>query len=156
MSTPADFLEVSETPVPIVRPAGEGKAVGVLGHTSLFKVLPDETGGAYAILEQTIPAGHGPPLHLHRHETEIFYILEGEFEIRVGEETIRVAPGALAVGPRGIPHTFRNSGTTEGRLLLTVLPGRFAHYFIEVDHIPDSNRESIKALCAKYDVDILE
>jgi len=33
------------------------------------------------LLEQQVPPGGGPPLHVHRHETEIFYILEGEFEV---------------------------------------------------------------------------
>ena len=36
-----DFLPESETAVPIIRGAGEGKAVGVLRDRSLFKVLPE-------------------------------------------------------------------------------------------------------------------
>jgi Cupin domain len=72
----------------------------VLRDRSLFKVLPEETGGAYAILEQTIPAGHGPPLHVHRHETEIFYILDGEFEVTIGEQKVHATAGALVAGPR--------------------------------------------------------
>ena len=39
----------------------------------------------------------------HRHETEIFYILEGLFEITLGDRTVGGPPGALAVGPRDIP-----------------------------------------------------
>ncbi len=61
--------------------------------------------------------------------------------------------GAMAVGPRDIPHTFRNTGSNDGRLLLTVIPGRFANYFIDVD---DDDLASIKALIAKYEVEILE
>jgi quercetin dioxygenase-like cupin family protein len=76
-----NFLPNTETTVPIIRGPGEGKVVGVLRDQSTFKVTSEETGGAYAILEQKIPPGHGPPLHVHRHETEIFYVLEGEFEI---------------------------------------------------------------------------
>jgi quercetin dioxygenase-like cupin family protein len=52
---------------------------------NLLKVLSSETNGAYAILEKNIPAGKGPPLHIHRHETEIFHVLEGLFELRVGD-----------------------------------------------------------------------
>lgn len=155
MSDPGPFLPETETPVPIVRLPGEGKGVGVLGSGSTFKVLPAETGGAYAILEQQIPAGHGPPLHVHSHESEIFYILEGRFELTIGDEKLEVTAGALMVGPRGIPHTFRNIGEKTGRLLLTVIPGHFANYFLEVDGLPDRDRTTIKALCAKYDVEIL-
>lgn len=146
----------SETAVPIIHPPGDGRAVGVLGSRSIFKVESAQTGGAYAILEQEILPQHGPPLHVHRHETEIFYILEGEFEVRVGEQTIAAPPGAIAVCPRDIPHTFRNVGTRPGRLLLTIIPGRFGDYFLEVDRIPHEDSEAIRRLAARFDVEILE
>lgn len=151
-----EFLSVTETKVPIVHPPGGGRAVGVLGDRTTFKVTSEETGGAYAILEQVIPAHHGPPLHIHKHETEIFYVLEGEFEIRVGGETIPAGVGAFAACPRDIPHTFRNVGDTPGRLLLTVIPGGFSNYFAEVDGIPDRSVETIRELLEKYEVEILE
>jgi quercetin dioxygenase-like cupin family protein len=155
MTERPEFLPETETTEPIIRGPGEGKVVGVLRDRSTFKVLPDETRGAYAILEQTIPAGHGPPLHVHRHETEIFYVLEGQFEISVGERKIAATTGAMVVGPRDIPHTFRNVGPRDGRLLLTVIPGRFANYFLEVDGVDDDDPATVKALIAKYDVEIL-
>jgi quercetin dioxygenase-like cupin family protein len=155
MKRPHDFLPETETTVPIIRGAGEGKAVGVLRDRSLFKVLPEETSGAYAVLEQTIPAGHGPPLHVHRHETEIFYILDGEFEVTIGEQKIRAAAGALVAGPRNIPHTFRNVGTQEAHLLLTVIPGRFANYFIDVDKLDDDDHATVVALLDKYEVELV-
>jgi mannose-6-phosphate isomerase-like protein (cupin superfamily) len=156
MADQSSFLPETETHVPIIHPPGGGKVVGVLRDQSTFKVLSEQTGGAYAILEQKIPAGHGPPLHVHRHETEIFYILEGEFEVRIGDRTVPAPAGAIVVGPRDIPHTFRNIGTTDGRLLLTVIPGRFANYFIDVDGMDDNDYAAIRALAAKYDVSFLE
>lgn len=156
MAPNKSILPESELTSPILRLPGEGKAVGVLGDRTTFKVLSDETGGAYAILEQAIPAGHGPPLHVHRHETEVFYVLEGEFEFKVGEKQVAAPQGTLLAGPRDIPHTFRNVGSTPGRILLTVIPGRFSNYFIEVDGLPDRDLAAIKRLCAKYDVEILE
>lgn len=156
MAKPGHFLPETETTVPIVRLPEEGKVVGVLRDQSTFKVLSEQTGGAYAILEQKIPAGHGPPLHVHRWETEIFYVLEGKFEFTVGDQKIIAPAGSLLVGPRNIPHTFRNAGESDAKLLLTVIPGAFANYFLEVDGLPDQDRASIRALCAKYDVEILE
>jgi quercetin dioxygenase-like cupin family protein len=109
----AKFLPETETTVPIIRGPGEGKVVGVLRDQSTFKVLSEETGGAYAILEQKIPPGHGPPLHVHRHETEIFYVLEGELEITIGGQKVTATAGAIVVGPRDIPHAFRNVGSQD-------------------------------------------
>jgi hypothetical protein len=54
------------------------------------------------------------------------------------------------------PHTFRNVGSQDAHLLLTVIPGRFANYFIDVDGVDDDDHAAIKALVAKYDVEILE
>src|SRR5262249_31688877 len=150
-----NFLPETETAVPIVRQPGEGKVVGVLRDQSTFKVLPEQTGGGYAVLEQKIPLGHRPPPHVPRHATEIFYIMEGQFEIILGGQTVPAPAGTMAVGPRDIPHTFRNVGATEGRLLLTVIPGRFANYFLDVDGVPDGDLAAIKTLCARYDVEIL-
>jgi mannose-6-phosphate isomerase-like protein (cupin superfamily) len=95
------------------------------------------------------------PLHVHRHETEIFYVLDGEFEITIAGQKLSAAAGAIVVGPRNIPHTFRNIGSQDARLLLTVIPGRFANYFIEVDGVDDGDAAAIKALLAKYEVEII-
>jgi quercetin dioxygenase-like cupin family protein len=149
------FLPQTETKVPLIHAPGSGQHVGVIGDQSTFKVLPSETGEAYAVLEQMVPPGGGPPLHVHRHETEIFYILDGDFEVFVGDRWIPAPAGTCATCPRDIPHTFRNIGTKTGRLLLTILPGRFGNYFIEVDGIPDRNHDTIRALCAKFGVEIL-
>lgn len=146
----------SETTVPIIHPPGDGRLVGVLADHSTYKVESAQVNGAYAILEQTILPGGGPPYHVHRHETEIFYILEGEFELTVGGEKVHAPAGAIAVCPRDIPHTFRNVGTGPARLLLTIIPGRFGDFFREVDRIDPSDKSAIRELAAKYDVEILE
>ena len=54
------FLQETETTVPIIRGPGEGKVVGVLRDQSTFKVLSEQTGGAYAILEQKTQATKRP------------------------------------------------------------------------------------------------
>jgi mannose-6-phosphate isomerase-like protein (cupin superfamily) len=149
------FPETTELAAPILRPPGAGKVVGILRGASTFKVTAAETGGAYAVLEQQVPPHHGPPLHVHRHETEIFYILEGTFEVVVGDQVVPAPAGTCATCPRDIPHTFRNVGDAPGRLLLTIIPGRFGDYFIEADNVPDGDLAAITALCAKYGVEVL-
>jgi quercetin dioxygenase-like cupin family protein len=156
MSSRQTFLPETETRVPLIHPPGGGRRVGVLGSLSTFKVLAAETGGAYALLEQQVPPGGGPPLHVHRHETEIFYILEGEFEVIVGDQVVSAPAGTTATCPRDIPHKFRNVGATPGRLLLTIIPGRFGDYFLDVDGVPNSGHEAIEQLAARYGVEILE
>ena len=146
----------SEIQSPIVRRDKEGPTVEILGGRLTFKVLSDETGGAYAIIDQTVPPGHGPPLHVHRKETEIFYVAAGTFEVQCGEDIHRLNAGSLFVGPRDIPHRFENVGETPGRLVLTVFPGRFANYFLEVAEVPANDEQQMVALLAKYQVELVE
>ena len=146
----------SEIQKPIVRPDKEGPTVEILGGRLPFKVLSDETGGAYAILDQTVPPGHGPPLHVHRKETEIFYVAAGTFEVQCGEDIHRLNAGSLFVGPRDIPHRFENVGESPGRLVLTVFPGRFANYFLEVAEVPADDEQQMVDLLTKYEVELVE
>jgi quercetin dioxygenase-like cupin family protein len=151
------MFEKTETPVPIIAIRSDGSAAVrvVDGHTRVL-VRSEQVNGAYAVLEQEIPAGKGPPFHVHRHETEIFYVVEGEFEFRVGDKVLVGGPGTNAVCPRDIPHTFRNVSANPAKLLVTIVPGHFGNYFIEVDQVRNDDHDAIRALAAKYDVEILE
>ncbi len=62
----------------------------------------------------------------------------------------------VMIEPRLVPAARRNVGPTPGKLLLTVIPGRFSNYFVGVAGLPDKNIDTIKTLCAKYDVEVLE
>jgi hypothetical protein len=44
MADRGQFLPETETAVPIIRPPGAGKVVGVLGGQMTFKVLSEQTG----------------------------------------------------------------------------------------------------------------
>ena len=64
----------------VVNP-GEGKALHMLGTLLTVKIGSDSTGGAYALIEEIEPPRWSSPPHIHRHEDETFYILEGEYGI---------------------------------------------------------------------------
>ncbi len=147
------FLPETETTVPIIRGPGEGKVVGVLRDQSTFKVLSEETGGAYAILEQKIRPGHGPRSMFTASETEIFLLLEGEFEITIGGQKVTAAAGAIVVGPRDIPPHVPQRRLARRAPASDCHPQGFANYFIDVDGVDDGDHAAIRALIAKYDVD---
>ena len=73
--------ERSEIEHPIVRRDKEGLTLEILDGRLTFKVLSEETGGAYAMIEQVVPPGVGPPLHVHHRETEIWTERQREEEI---------------------------------------------------------------------------
>ena len=94
-----------------------------------IELTAQETSGELGLFTATVPPMGGPPPHVHRKESETFYVLEGTFEFFVdGTFHIRRAGGTAYV-PAGTLHTFRNIGETEGRLLTVVSPGGFEGFF---------------------------
>ncbi len=56
----------------------------VLGDNQYVKLTGEDTGGAYALIEQVNTIGTGIPRHAHHNEQETFYIniIEGEYEFK--------------------------------------------------------------------------
>ena len=110
---------------------GEGKTIEVPGHPITYKAMKEDTDGAYSLLEVTV-MGDGPPQHIHKAEEEAFYVLEGEVNIQIGDQTIRGMAGSFGLIPRGTVHTFWNAGSTPAKLLVIISPPGFEQFFIEV------------------------
>lgn len=108
------------------------KSFPVLGDQVDMLVTQEMTGGASATLVETSPPGGGPPPHKHRNEDETFYVIEGEYEFLVDGEWIKASAGDSFYRGRGAIHTFRNCGTTCGRILIFVQPGGFQSYLEEI------------------------
>ena len=68
----------------------DGKALpNPIGGRMVAKIRNEDTAGAYSIHDNTIPAGSpGPRPHIHRHNEEAFYVLEGELTVRVGPQKL--------------------------------------------------------------------
>ena len=50
---------------------------------------------------------YAPPPHVHPFQREEYEVLEGEMELRIGDERRRLGPGATASVPAGTVHTFQ-------------------------------------------------
>jgi hypothetical protein len=71
---------------PILTDAGGGTTFSMLGTTMRLIASAAGTGGRYSMIEQVTPRGWGPPRHIHTREDEIFYVLDGSYELHVGDE----------------------------------------------------------------------
>jgi mannose-6-phosphate isomerase-like protein (cupin superfamily) len=121
---------------PILTDSGNGPSFTMLGTTMRLIAKAADTGGRFTVGEQITPAGWGPPRHIHSREDEIFYILEGTYELHVSDERRTVSAGACAILPRDVPHGFRNVASTPGRLLFVITPGGLEEYFLAVAKCP--------------------
>jgi mannose-6-phosphate isomerase-like protein (cupin superfamily) len=118
--------------LPVLTDTAAGRTFSMLGATMRLIAPAAATAGLYTVFEQVTPPGWGPPRHVHSREDEIFYILEGAYDLHVGDERRTVSAGASAVLPRNVPHGFRNAASTPGRLLFVIAPGGLEEYFLAV------------------------
>jgi quercetin dioxygenase-like cupin family protein len=113
------------------RSAGTGKSYWGPGDRYTFLVTGEESNGAVFAMEALVPAGGGPPMHIHRNEHETFYVLEGECTFHLEGETIMASPGDVVNIPIGAKHFFRNDGPEPTRLIVSFIPAGIEHFFEE-------------------------
>ena len=127
---------------PVVSEPGAGRMVYGFGPHQI-RMTAEETGGAWGLIELDMPAGEGPPLHVHEREDEFFRVLSGRFLfVCGGSETVLEAGGCILL-PRGVPHRFQNVGAEVGRLMVAVTPGGFEGFFAETDGVGLAEADAI-------------
>ena len=114
---------------PVFVPARQGE---IVGDTSarLVEILSDDEA-LNATWSRFGPGREGVDLHVHYQHTDLFYVLDGTFTLRLGVEDRQVdaTPGTLVRIPPRVVHGFRNASDGEVRFLNLHAPGRkFAEY----------------------------
>jgi len=105
-------------------PTALGEPRWFFGTLAAVKASSADTAGQYTLVEITAPPGLESPLHVHYTEDEGFYVLEGTVTIVVGDETVELASGQHAFGPRNVPHKF-TVGPDGARMIWVLTPGGF-------------------------------
>ena len=105
-----------------------------MGYSSMaFKVLTQDSHGDLFMIEHHMHQRGGPPLHVHPHQDETFYVLEGEFVAEVGTERHTLRAGDSILAPRNLPHTWAFTGNGPGKLLISFTPaGKMEAFFRRV------------------------
>jgi quercetin dioxygenase-like cupin family protein len=146
----------------VVRPAGAGDAVWMLGGRYEVKVSSAESDGAMTVMELWMPAGMGPPPHTHA-GSETVYVLEGRLRYHIAGEVHDGAPGSIFHIPAGTLENFEP--VEESRILITYAPGGIEQFFAEAGEpagsaelppAPDvpPDLERLASIAARYGVDI--
>lgn len=90
-----------------------------------------DTGGAACSVDTNRRMRGGPPTHVHPGQDEWFFVREGAFDIRIGDEVFHLLPGDSLLAPMGVPHAFANT-TETGRMLVTFFPAGAMEDFFHV------------------------
>lgn len=132
----------------------------IMGGRFDCKVSGRDTGGDLCIYHTIREERGGPALHRHYHQDEWFYVMQGEFLCKVGEETFTLRPGDSAFGPRKIPHAFAKISQGEGQMLVLFQPaGTIEVFFKELSklgrNIPANQERVLKDLCERHDMEVV-
>lgn len=127
----------------------------------------EETGGKYAVLEITSPPQGGPPLHLHRTKDESIYVIDGDVQFQYGDERISASKGFSINLKKNVPHTFKNIGNRNCKMIVVVAPAGLEGFFNEVGISVDDvttfkppavpqDLSKLPEILKKYDIELVE
>ncbi|TAJ17945.1 MAG: cupin domain-containing protein [Planctomycetota bacterium] len=92
---------------------------------AVFKADGAETAQRYSISEWWLePHTQGPGPHAHD-EDDVFYVLECEMSVLVGERWLDAPRGSFVLVPGGTTHDFQNRGDVRAGVLNVSVPGPF-------------------------------
>ena len=102
--------------------SGKGEQHWFLGTLATIKVPGEASDGRFALIEFLFPRHASAPLHMHPQD-ESYIVLEGRLTVQAGEQRFELVPGAVAVVPMGVAHTFRVDSDTARVLVLSTPAG---------------------------------
>jgi quercetin dioxygenase-like cupin family protein len=121
-----------------------------------IKVSQQDTNGDLSVFEYTGNEKGGPPLHVHPHQDEIFFIVQGEYLFQVGEDRHHVKAGDTIFLPRAVPHAFAQL-TDNGRMFFIFQPsGKMEDFFRTIGNLsaPPTPEQGAK-IFADHDMKIV-
>jgi mannose-6-phosphate isomerase-like protein (cupin superfamily) len=125
-----------------------------------LKVTGEQTAGAFAIIESTVPPHFGGlSIQVHHRTTKTFYVVSGVLAFTLAEETVMVRQGGLVTVPPGLVHKFWNPTATPATYLTYLSPAGFEQYFVELALLmadegawPPKEMSKVIALDKKYEL----
>jgi quercetin dioxygenase-like cupin family protein len=92
-------------------------------------------GGEQVLLcRVTYAPGKQVPWHAHEHTEQVMYILEGEVDMTIKEETATLKAGDVIVVNRGLHHKLYSEGGVTFMEALAPVP---------LDHVPDQSLDLV-------------
>jgi mannose-6-phosphate isomerase-like protein (cupin superfamily) len=134
--------------------------LNIMGGQFDCKVSSRDTNGALLMYDTVRHTKGGPALHVHYTQDELFYIIKGEFMVKVGDDTFNLKAGDFAFAPRKIPHTFAKISEDEGQMLVLFQPaGSMEDFFLQMSkfgkEIPKNQENVLKELWASHGMKVV-
>jgi quercetin dioxygenase-like cupin family protein len=125
----------------------DGVSWNILGQVYTPKQVTDDSFAWHA----TFPEETFVPPHMHPHQDEYIYVIDGRIDLLLDGEKTSAGTGDLVRMPRGIPHAFfNNSGKPVKALFWAAPAGKLVELYQRI-HNMASPAEVVK-VAREYDV----
>jgi mannose-6-phosphate isomerase-like protein (cupin superfamily) len=125
----------------------------------------EQTNNSFCMFENRSNGPSRTPIHIHAHEDETLFILEGEMSAIISGEENSVRAGESIFLPRGVAHQLANDRGEPAHYLLLCTPGAFEGFVAEGGHAlvpgelihPPSSEdvERMKAAAPRFGITLL-
>lgn len=124
----------------------------VSGEKITFLATGEHTEGKLAIFYSALPKGHSAPTHVHQIDDEIFYVITGEIEFEVEEQTFVATAGHLIIAGPKVRRSFK--AKADSRLLIINAPAGPAEAFLRDITKGEPNDEDVARFQALYGITV--
>jgi mannose-6-phosphate isomerase-like protein (cupin superfamily) len=126
-----------------------------LSNTAIIHCSQQVAG--FGLIEMRGATGTQTPMHVHRNESEAFFVLDGALRLRIGDRTVHLNEGQSALAPPGVPHRVVVESATPARWLV-ITNGEFDRFVATVgaghDHSRPTDPKALSEIAARFGIDI--
>src|SRR5437868_3918137 len=124
------------------------------GFQVVVKVRGEDTGGAMAVVEETLqPRGLVPP-HIHQNDVWV-YVRTGEIGVLVGDDIGFATAGSWALKPRNVMHAMWNSKAEPASIIEVLTPAGTERWFEELTDLTKGDAAGFAAACRRHGIQFL-
>lgn len=138
----------TETPdITRVQTGIDGVSWNILGQIYVPKQISDDSIAWHA----TFPVETFVPPHVHPHQDEYIFVLDGRIDLLLGDKKTSAGAGDLVRMPRGIPHAFfNNTGEPVTALFWATPAGKLLDLYRRLHNM--SSPAEVMRVARDYDV----
>ena len=141
-------------------------AFWLLSNLVIVHVSGEESDGRFCLLEFLTPSGDMTPLHVHRHDSQTSYVLEGALTVYLPGSSRVVGPGECIHLPAGVPQTECVTSAESARVLDINSPAGFDRFVVAAGRPaealtlpppdePEPDLEALIAVAAEHGLEVL-
>jgi quercetin dioxygenase-like cupin family protein len=145
---------LSRIVTPVVTTPQTQAMIPFLGERYVVRISGRDTAGTFAVLDTEAQRGHGSPMHIHRHDCEVFLVLDGALRVVVEGQVYEAGAGSAAVLPAGRPHGFVVTTATARYLTLHHGPA-FEQFVASASDDGGSDSSRLSEIAAAHGIDIV-